>query len=154
MGFAFAHHFASYDAIEAMTNYRRHFQPSAWRATPHGILAVAVVTAETDAEAEKWASSMDLNRLRRDRGQYSPLPSVEEALAYPYTDGERASIARNHERLFVGSPSTVMAKLQPMIAASQADELMVITAVYDHEARKRSYTLLADAFGLGKKAAA
>src|SRR5260370_911724 len=95
MGFAFAHHFATHDAIEAMTNYRAHFKPSAWRATPHGILAVAAVAAETDAEAEHLASSMDLNRLRRDRGQHLPLPSVEEALAYPYTDSERASIARN-----------------------------------------------------------
>ena len=83
-----------------------------------------------------------------------PLPSVEEALAYPYTDAERAAIARNRSRLFVGSPATVMAKLQPMITASQADELMVITAVYDHDARKKSYSLLADAFGVGKKAAA
>ena len=83
MGFAFAHHFASHDAIEALTHYRARFKPSGWRATPHGILAVAAVAAETDAEAERLASSMDLNRLRRDRGQYSPLPSVEEALAYP-----------------------------------------------------------------------
>src|SRR6202140_4885083 len=154
MGFAFAHHFASYDAIEAMTTYRAHFKPSGWRATPRGILAVAAIAAETDAEAERLASSMDLNRLRRDRGQYLPLPSPEEALAYPYTGAERASIARNRSRLFVGSPATVMAKLQPMIAASQADELMIITAVYDHDARKKSYSLLADAFGLGNKAAA
>jgi len=154
MGFAFAHHFATHDAIEAMTSYRAHFKPSGWRATPHGILAVAVVAAETDAEAERLASSMDLNRLRRDRGQYLPLPSVEEALAYPYTDSERASIARNRSRLFVGSPATLMQKLQPMLTASQADELMIITAVYDHDARKKSYHLLADAFGLGKKAAA
>src|ERR1700685_4192802 len=76
MGFAFAHHFASYDAIEAMTTYRARFKPSGWRATPYGILAVAVVVAETDAEAELLASSMDLNRLRRDRGQYLPLPRV------------------------------------------------------------------------------
>jgi alkanesulfonate monooxygenase SsuD/methylene tetrahydromethanopterin reductase-like flavin-dependent oxidoreductase (luciferase family) len=154
MGFAFAHHFASYDAIEALTNYRAHFKPSGWRATPHGILAVAAIAAETDAEAEKLATSMDLNRLRRDRGQYLPLPSVEEALAYPYTDSERAAVVRNRSRLFVGSPATVMTKLQPMLTASKADELMIITAVYDHDARKKSYSLLADAFGLGKKAAA
>jgi luciferase family oxidoreductase group 1 len=154
MGFAFAHHFASHDAVDALTHYRARFKPSGWRATPYGILAVAVVTADTDAEAERLASSMDLNRLRRDRGQYLPLPSVEEALAYPYTESERASIARNRSRLFVGSPATVLAKLQPMIAASQADELMVITAVYDHDARKKSYSLLADTFGLGKKEAA
>ena len=63
-------------------------------------------------------------------------------------------IARNRSRLFVGSPATVMQKLEPMIAASQADELMVITAVYDHEARKKSYSLLAEAFGLARKEAA
>ena len=154
MGFAFAHHFASYDAIAALTNYRSHFKPSGWRSTPHGILAVAVVAAETDAEADRLAASMDLNRLLRDRGQYRPLPSIEEAMAYPYTESERAAIARNRSRLFVGSPATVMRKLEPIITASGADELMVITAVYDHDARKRSYRLLADAFGLKKKAAA
>ena len=57
-------------------------------------------------------------------------------------------------RLFVGSPATILSKLQPMIDASQPDELMIITAVYDHDARKKSYSLLADAFGLAKKVAA
>jgi luciferase family oxidoreductase group 1 len=154
MGYAFAHHFAMHDAVDAMINYRRHFKPSGWRAEPHAILAVAVVTAETDAEAEALASSMDLNRLRRDRGQYLPLPSPEEALAYPYTDAERAAVARNRSRLFVGNPATIKQKLQPMIDASEPDELMIITAVYDHEARKNSYSLLAEAFGLSKQEAA
>lgn len=153
MGFAFAHHFASHDAVEALTHYRRHFQPSRWRTTPHGILAIAVIAADTDEEAERLASSADLNRLRRDRGQYLPLPSPEEALAYPYMEVERASVARNRSRLFVGSSATVMHKIQPLISASEADEVMIITAVFDHEARKRSYDLLADAFGLAKKAA-
>src|ERR1700743_751100 len=74
MGFAFAHHFASYDAVEALTNYRARFKPSAWRETPHGILGVAVIAAETDAEAERLAAPMELNRVSRDRGQYLPLP--------------------------------------------------------------------------------
>jgi luciferase family oxidoreductase group 1 len=153
MGFAFAHHFASFDAADALVHYRARFKSSRWRSTPHGILAVAVIIAETDAEAERLATSADLNRLRRDRGEYAPLPSVEEALAYPYTDRERAAIARNRARLFVGSPATVMQKLQPLIDSSQADELMVITAVTDHEARKKSYSLLAEAFQLRKAAA-
>ena len=154
MGYAFAHHFASYDAIAAMTNYRAHFKQTGWRETPYAILAVAVVAAETDAEAERLATSMDLNRLMRERGQYIPLPSIEEAQAYPYTDADRAVIARNRSRIFVGSPATVREKLEPMIAASQADELMFVSAIYDHEARKKSYSLMADAFGLGSKAAA
>ncbi|HEY8333327.1 MAG TPA: LLM class flavin-dependent oxidoreductase [Tardiphaga sp.] len=154
MGFAFAHHFASFDAADALVHYRAHFKPSRWRATPYGILAVAAIVADTDAEAERLATSFDLNRLRRDRGEYLPLADVEEALAYPYTDSDRARIARNRSRLFVGSPATVLHKLQPLIASSEADELMVITAVYDHEARKRSYSLLADVFQLAKSEAA
>ena len=152
MGFAFAHHFASHDAADAMVHYRARFQGSAWLQAPQAILAVAVICAETDEEAERLASSADLNRLRRDRGEYAPLPSVEEALAYPYSDAEKAKIARNRSRLFVGSPATVREKLQPLIAQCQADELMVVTAMYDHEARKRSYSLLSDAFQLGKAA--
>jgi luciferase family oxidoreductase group 1 len=154
MGFAFAHHFASYDAVDALTHYRRRFTPSPWRATPHAILAVAAIAADTDEEAERLAASYDLNRLRRDRGQYLPLPSVEEAQAWPYTDADRHAIIRNRSKLFVGSAKTVMQQLEPMIEAGQPDELMIITAVYDHDARKKSYSLLADAFGLGKRAAA
>src|ERR1700744_6306698 len=154
MGFAFAHHFATYDAVAAMTNYRAHFKKTGWREAPSAILAVAAIVAETDAEAERLAVSMDLNRLWRERGQYRPLPSIEEAQAYPYTDSDRAVIARNRTRVFVGSPATVKQKLEPMIAACEADELMVITAVYDHEARKKSYDLLAGAFGLERKQAA
>jgi alkanesulfonate monooxygenase SsuD/methylene tetrahydromethanopterin reductase-like flavin-dependent oxidoreductase (luciferase family) len=67
MGFAFAHHFASYDAVEALTHYRKRFTPSPSRSTPWSILAVAVVCGATDDEAEYLAQSMDLNRLRRDR---------------------------------------------------------------------------------------
>jgi len=146
MGFAFAHHFASYDAADAMVHYRARFKTSLWLQAPHAILAVAVICAETDAEAERLATPADLNRLRRDRGEYAPLPSVAEALAYPYTEAEKAKIARNRSRLFVGSPATVTAKLQPLIAACQADELMIVTAIADHDARKRSYALLAAAF--------
>lgn len=153
MGFAFAHHFASFDAVTALTHYRAHFTPSRWRAMPHAILAVAAIAAPTDAEAEELASSMDLNRLLRDRGQFLPLPSVEEAKAYPYSESDRAIIARNRAKLFVGSPATLLRTLTPLIEASEADEVMVITATYDHEARKRSYSLLAEAFGMTQKAA-
>lgn len=146
MGFAFAHHFASHDAADAMVHYRARFKSSAWLQAPQAILAVAVICAETDEEAERLASSADLNRLRRDRGEYAPLPSVEEALAYPYSDAEKVKITRNRSRLFVGSPATVKEKLQPLIAQCQPDELMVVTAMFDHDARKQSYSLLAKAF--------
>jgi luciferase family oxidoreductase group 1 len=154
MGFAFAHHFASYDAVEALNHYRARFKPSPARSTPWAILAVAVVCGATDEDAEYLAQSMDLNRLRRDRGQYFPLPSPEEAMAYPYTDQDRIKLGRARKRLFVGSPATVLNKLQPLISACQADEVMITTSIYDHEKRKASYTLLAEAFGLQRSEAA
>jgi luciferase family oxidoreductase group 1 len=147
-GFAFAHHFATHDATAAMQDYRAKFRPSAWRATPYAILAVHAVCADTEAEAERLASTIDLNFLRRETGKFMPLSSPEEAAAYPYTDADRARIARNRARLFVGTPATLMEKLQPLIDATSADEVMVTSFIFDHDARKRSYTLLAQAFGL------
>jgi luciferase family oxidoreductase group 1 len=143
LGFGFAHHFATHDAADSMLSYRNGFQPSQWLAEPHAILTVAINCAETDDEAERLASSADLNFVRRMRGEFGPIPSPEEALAYPYTPSEREMIRRNRERLFVGSPGTVRQKLQPLIDATQADELMVTSAMHDHEARKRSYDLVA-----------
>ncbi len=151
-GFAFAHHFAEHDAAAAMLSYRAQFKPSDMRREPYAILACAVVCADSDAEAERLASTLDLNFVRRSRGEYAPLASPEEALAYAYSPAERGLIARNRARLFVGGPATVRARLEPMIAASRADELMVTTMVHDHGARRRSYQLIADAFGLPSSA--
>jgi luciferase family oxidoreductase group 1 len=149
VGFAFAHHFASVDAVAVMRLYRDGYNGDGFQARPYAILAVAVVCADTDAEAERLASSMDLNWLRREHGEYAPLPSPEEAAAHPYSDADRARIARNRARLFVGAPATAREKLSVIIAASGADEVMVTSAIYDHEARKRSYALLAKEFGIG-----
>ena len=147
-GFSFAHHFASHDAVAAMIDYRNRFKPSAALKVPHAILAVAVVCAETDNEAERLASTVDLNFVRRSKGEYLPLASPEEASAYSLTPIDRDRIRHNRERLFVGAPATVRARLEPLIAATRADELMVTTMVYDHGARRRSYELMAQLYGL------
>jgi luciferase family oxidoreductase group 1 len=147
-GFAFAHHFASHDAVAAMTSYRSHFKPSPALPAPHAILAAAVVTADTDAEAERLAATVDLNFVRRSKGEYLPLASPEEAAAYPYTPVDRERIKYNRTRLFVGAPATVRARLDPLLAATHADELMITTMIYDHVARRHSYELMATSFGL------
>jgi len=144
--FAFAHHFASFDAATAMRIYRDSFKPSVSHTTPYAILATHVVCAETDEEAERLAATVDLNIVRRAKGEYQPLASPEEALAYDYAPVDRARIAENRRRLSVGSPATVKARLAPLLEATQANELMVTTMIYDHAARKRSYELLAEAF--------
>jgi luciferase family oxidoreductase group 1 len=147
-GYSFAHHFADHDPVDAMLSYRQQFKPSAARQAPYAILAVAAVCADSDAEADRLASTIDLNFVRRRQGAYLPLASPEEAVAYPYSPPERGLIARNRARLFVGAKATVRARLEAMIAATKADEVMVTTMIYDHAARRHSYELLAEAFEL------
>ena len=102
-----------------MMSYRGKFRPSATMDKPYAILGVHVVSAETDEEAERLASTVDLNYVRRATGAYLPLASPEEALAYPYTPVDRARIKENRERLFVGSPATVRKRLQPLLDSTQ-----------------------------------
>jgi luciferase family oxidoreductase group 1 len=147
-GFSFAHHFASHDAVAAMLSYREHFKPSAMRDRPYAILAAHVVCADTAGEAERLATTVDLNFVRRSNGEYVPLASPEDAAAYAYTPVDRARIARNRSRLFVGDAAGVRERLMPLIEATRADEVMITTMIYDHAARKHSYALMARAFDL------
>jgi luciferase family oxidoreductase group 1 len=146
--FAFAHHFANFDAGEAMKLYRDNFKPSAAHAKPYAILGTHVVCADTDVEAERLAATVDLNFVRRSKGEYQALASPDDALAYPYSDVDRARMKANRGRLSVGAPATVKPRLDALMAETQADELMVTTMIFDHAARKHSYELLAKTFGL------
>jgi luciferase family oxidoreductase group 1 len=151
-GFSFAHHFSDFDPVVAMQNYRNHFKPSDWRKTPYAILGVALICADTDAEADRLALSADLHFVRRAKGEFLPLASPEEAAAYDYSPMDKQRIKYNRARLIVGSPDTVKGRLSPLMEETGADEAMVTTMIYDHAARKRSYELLASAFGLAPPA--
>lgn len=142
VGFAFAHHFAQHDVLDAMLSYRAGFQPSDRLSAPHAILALAVVCAPTDEEAEWLAGSVDLAHLRRARGDYGPIPTAEEAAAFPYSDADRAFIRRNREKVLVGGPARVAEGLERFIHSTLADELMITTAIPDMAAKKRSYELI------------
>jgi luciferase family oxidoreductase group 1 len=151
-GFSFAHHFADHDAVAAMMNYRNHFKASPARPQPLAILAVAVVCADTDAEAERLAATVDLNFVRRSKGEYLPLASPEDAASYAYAPIDRERIKANRARVFVGSARTVQDRLMPLVDKTKADEVMITSMIYGHAARRHSYELLAEIFAL--KAAA
>jgi luciferase family oxidoreductase group 1 len=151
-GFSFAHHFSDYDPVAVMTSYREQFRPSITLDRPHAILGVAVVAADTDAEADRLAATIDLNYARRQKGEFLPLASPEQAAAYPYSAADKERIRYNRKRMFTGSAETVRARLGAVIEATRADEAMVSTMIYDHAARRRSYEVLAQAFGLPEAA--
>lgn len=148
VGYSFARHFSHTSPLPAIRAYRESFTPSPQFPAPHMILAVSVVCAETEEQAERLASSMDLAWVRLQRGQFGALPSPEEALAYPFSPQERAVVRSYRELTFVGTPASVRERIGAVVAETGADEVMVTSTIYDHADRLRSFELLAEAFGL------
>jgi luciferase family oxidoreductase group 1 len=152
LGFAFAHHISPAPAVAALRLYRERFQPSSYLQAPQALLATGVICAPTDEEAEELAGSADLAWLglhRIPQNQRTPLPSVEEAKAYEYAPHERDLVRVNRERLFVGAPATVREQLLRLAEAAGVTEIMAMTMIHDHQKRRRSYELLAEAFASG-----
>jgi luciferase family oxidoreductase group 1 len=148
LGYSFARHFSPTPPGPALDAYRLSFQPSARFPEPHVILAVSVVCAETDEEAEYQAATLDLSWLRLRSGRLGPLPSPEEARAYPYTPMERESVRAYRALHFVGSPAKVRAEIEAVVEETGVDEIMVATTIHGHRERLRSYELVAEAFGI------
>ena len=132
-------------AAEAMHLYHDTYRPSARHPEPHAALAVWAVAADTQEQAERLFASRALWRLGRDRGVYAALPTVEDAAAYQYTDREAARIAQIRAQAMVGTAPVVLAQIEAMAKEYGAAEMAVITTIADKEARRRSYTLLAEA---------
>jgi alkanesulfonate monooxygenase SsuD/methylene tetrahydromethanopterin reductase-like flavin-dependent oxidoreductase (luciferase family) len=83
-----------------------------------------------------------------DYGVNAPVPTLEEAERYPYTDTDRQRIAHHSRRVVLGTPDVVKQRLLEIQAEFEADELMVITITGDYDSRLHSYELLANAFAL------
>lgn len=127
--------------------YREHFQPSARWKEPRVGVAVWGICAETDEEARRLASSIRMLMLMLYRGQLIPVPSPEKAQAFLAREGVAPETLPVGRRIVVGTPEKVRAMLEEAVADYRADELFVINIMYDHAARKRSYELIARAFG-------
>ncbi len=141
--FAFASHFAPELLMQALEIYRATYKPSErWR-EPHVMVAVNVVTAPTDEEAAYLFTSIQQRFLGMRRGIRGPLPPPVASMDGLWSEAEREGVERMLWASAVGSPDTVAAQLQRLIAAIQADELIVAGAVHNHAARVRSYQLLA-----------
>ena len=137
--FSFASHFAPAMLFDAMQIYRESFKPSARLATPYVMLGVNVVAADSDDEARLLASSgrQSFASLRAGRPIRLPPPSQEWA-----RDQEPADPLQRTRVSFVGSADTVRAQMDDFIEQTRADEVIIVSHIYDHAARLRSYELL------------
>jgi luciferase family oxidoreductase group 1 len=128
--------------------YRRAFRPNPHRAItqPTVMAAVWSICAETTAEAERLASSSRMLFRLLHRGQLIAVPSPDDAIRF--LEADQAGSASRSRRVVLGTPASVRAQLEAIAEEYGAGEIMVLNILYDHEARRRSYALLAEAFAL------
>ena len=143
----FAHFISTGFGPQIVARYRMAFQPSTAREWSQASVAVAVICAENDAEAERLAASVDVWRLGPE-DERGPVPSVEEAASRLRTPLEESKIAQSRKGLIVGGPHRVTDLLCRLATDFDVDELVVLTVCHDPRARLRSYELLAQAFEL------
>jgi luciferase family oxidoreductase group 1 len=141
--------FINAQGVPLAGQYRQAFQanPHRVRDTPTVMAAVWAICAETEAEAQRLAASSRMLFRLLHRGQLIAVPSPEAAQRFLENDPERTGLSRSR-RMLLGTPEMVRDGLHAVAAEYDADEIMVVNIMYDHEARRRSYAMLAEACGL------
>ena len=141
--FAFASHFAPRMLSQALDVYRSGFQPSERLDRPYVMLGINVFAAESDEEGRRLFTSLEQAFVNLRRGRPGLLPPAVDDYEERLTPMDRAQIAEMLACSAVGSAETVQRGLESFIEATEADELMVTSQIYDHQARVRSYEILA-----------
>jgi luciferase family oxidoreductase group 1 len=142
--FAFAH-FISAQGGDAVTRaYREKYQPSAREPQPQALVCTFAICADSDAEAERLAASIDLRRLHMALNLDTTVPPLDEALRHEYSDEERRYVMGQRSRAVIGGPAKCRREIEAMAERYAADEVMLLTITGDYASRLRSYELLAE----------
>jgi luciferase family oxidoreductase group 1 len=144
--YSFAHFFSPIKTRDAIETYMRNFRGGRHRKEPEATVAVGVICAETQEEAEYLASSVRLLQRRIRINDRRPVASPKDALRELRLFGDVPMEEGEWPRYFVGTPSFVRERLEQMAGELGIGELIVNTIVWDHAKRLRSYELLADVF--------
>jgi luciferase family oxidoreductase group 1 len=145
--FAFASHFAPAAMMQAIEIYREQFKPSEQLQKSYVMLGINVFAAETDAEARRLMTSLQMQFIALRRGTPGPLPPPVETLDGIWSPPEKAGVEQALACSAVGSPDSVRQWLKSFIEESQPDELICTAQIYDHAARLRSFEITAELRG-------
>jgi luciferase family oxidoreductase group 1 len=149
--YAFASHFAPEQLIPSLQIYRSRFKPSEQLDRPYAMVGVNIIAAESDAEARRLATTQQMSFVNLFRGARGlSQPPIDDIESY-WSPSEKAQAARMLARSIIGSPETVRSGIEALVAETGADELIVVSDVYDHTARLRSFELIADAAGIERQ---
>ena len=142
--YAFASHFAPGALFEALEIYRRTFHPSKQLDSPYAMVGVNVVAADTDEEAQRLFTTVQQSFTNLVRGTGGKLQAPIDNIDEYWTPAEKRAASRMLEHSIVGSRETVRRGLESFVELTNADELMVVTSLYDHAARVRSYEIVGE----------
>ena len=142
--FAFAAHFAPDMLHRAARLYRDRFRPSDVLDRPWLMVGVPLVAAETDAAAQRLFTTPQQRFLRLIRSQPVELLPPVDSMDAIWQDWEQAAVESKLREAIVGSNTTVKEKLEALIAATEADEIIAVTDTWDHADRLDSYQRLAE----------
>jgi luciferase family oxidoreductase group 1 len=140
---SWAYFIATTDGGPLLDAYRAQYRPSQWWPEPMANVGVSVICGDTDADAERIASSV---RLWRRLGLRGPIPSLDEALAAGVDT--RLDVMPGRQPMVVGSPERCAEALTAIGDHHGVDEVLAVTICHRHDDRVRSYELLAKVFGL------
>ena len=143
--YAFASHFAPGQMREAVAVYRERFEPSAQLDRPYVMLGFNAFAAETKAEAELLVTSVQQAFVNLHAGRPAKLPPPVPGFAETLPTPARALLRQVLSCSAIGDAATVRAQIEAFVERTGADELMVTSQIYDHEARLRSYEIVAEA---------
>ena len=144
--FAFAHHFSSAHTVPALTAYRESFREGGLLTKPYAMVTVNAVCAPTDAEADRLALPAALSFLGVLQGRPGRLPTPEQAAEHAWTPREQQFALERRAGQAIGSPDTVRRELARLLAATDADELMITAQLADLDDRPRSLGLVRGLF--------
>lgn len=143
--YAFASHFAPQALMQAVSIYQEQFKPSAQLAEPYVMVGCNVIVADTESEARRLFTTPQQNATRMVRGTRGQLPPPIDDIEKFWSPLEKTHASSILACSFHGTTATIKAQLAPLIEATGADELMVASAIWDHQARVHSFELLAQA---------
>jgi len=143
--YAFASHFMPQPLMAALDTYRTSFKPSARLQQPYVMAGVNVFAADTDAAARRLFTSVQQSITNRLRGMPGRLPPPIDDIESYWNPAEKAEVSARLECSFVGSAEVVSGGLRQFIEQTAVDEIMIVSAIYDHPTRLRSYQLAAEA---------
>ena len=144
--YAFASHFAPSAMDEALAIYHRDFQPSARLRQPYAMLALNVIGADTRAEAKRLFTTQQQSFVRLRRGHLGLVPPPIDDIEAFWTPAEKSMVAEALACNVVGDAADLREGIAEFVARHRPDELMLTGNVFDHDARKHSFRLAADAF--------